>query len=122
MNAAIGLAQLAGTACLLLFLWWSVTYTVKYALIFLSLLGELGMAMIVVVGEQFKSNIMLLVIWILLFGLFKGISLSRLIHKSMMAVITSPAISDHQECSICLNFNCDIMLIDCRHYFHQSCL
>ena len=119
---ASGPAQLAGTAFLLLFLWWTVASVVKYALTFLSLLGELGMALIVVVGEQFKSNIMLLVIWILLFGLFKGVSLGRLVHKSMMAVMTSPAVSDHQECSICLNLDCNVMLVDCRHFFHQSCL
>jgi hypothetical protein len=91
-----GPAQLAGTASLLLFLWWTVASIVKYSLILVSMLMELGMAMIVVVGEQFKSNIMLIVIWIFLLGLFKGISLGRLVHKSMMAVITSPAISDHQ--------------------------
>ena len=84
---------------------------------FLTLLAKLGMAILVSFGEAFKKNMLLLSIWICIFGLFKGLSLSRMTYKAIIGIM-----SEDEECSICLQTKCDILLVECKHSYHNKCL
>ena len=103
---------------ILIFLWLTIVYLVKYFLALLTLLATMGMAFIAAFGEAFKNNMLLLSIWVCILGLFKGFSMSRITYRAIIGIVSN----EDDQCSICLMPKCDMILINCKHYYHQKCL
>ena len=112
------LKQRIVSCLILIFLWISIVYLVKYLLASITLLARMGMGFIVAFGEAFKKNMLLLMIWVSILGLFKGFSMSRITYRAIIGIISN----EDDQCSICLMPKCDIILINCKHYYHQKCL
>lgn len=96
----------------------SIVYLVQYGLILITLTIKLVISIFVSVGETLKNYIWLLVAWMFIFCTVKNPPFSKIIYKSM----TSIAIPPKQECSICLNDCCDVLIEECQHHYHLACL
>ena len=79
--------QTLGSIILLVFVWFSVYYVVRYGLILTALLCRTGLSFIKAFGEGFKENMLLLFIWVTILGLFKGFSLSRLTYRAILGIM-----------------------------------
>ena len=81
------LKQTLGSLIVLVFLWFTVYYAVKYGLVLMTLLCRTGLSLIKAFGEGFKRNMLLLFIWVTILGLFKGFSLSRITYRAILGIM-----------------------------------
>lgn len=96
----------------------SIVYLVHYGLILITITVQLVLSIFASVGETLKSYIWLLVAWMFIFCTVKNPPFSKIIYKSMTSIVIPPK----EECSICLNDCCDVLIEECQHRYHLVCL
>jgi hypothetical protein len=94
----VGPRQLMSAVVLLPFLWLSIAYATHYTLTAGSHLCRMLLGILQAIAEGFKSNMLLIGVWVFILGVFKRLSLSRMVYRAMMGMLNR-----EKECSICLN-------------------
>ena len=73
---------------LLLFIGLSISAVVEYVLTVISLGVRLALDIFYLIGGTLKEHMFLIAVWIMMFGVFKKISLKRLTYKSLLHIIS----------------------------------
>lgn len=73
---------------LILFIGFSISVVVEYVLTVLSLGMRLGLDIFYLIGGTLKDHMFLIGVWIMMFGVFKKISLQKLTYKSLLRIIS----------------------------------